>query len=122
MKGFKNFIMQGNVVELAVAVVIAGAFGKVVEAFVKLIMDIIGKVIGGQPNFDSLNAGGVVYGKVITALVGFLILAAAVYVMVVKPYEAAQARFKKDEPAEEAAVPQVELLKEIRDAVRANRA
>ena len=118
MKGFKNFIMQGNVVELAVAVVIAGAFGKVVEAFVKLIMDIIGKVIGGQPNFDSLNAGG----KVITALVGFLILAAAVYVMVVKPYEAAQARFKKDEPAEEAADPQVELLKEIRDAVRANRA
>ena len=118
MKGFKNFIMQGNVVELAVAVVIAGAFGKVVEAFVKLIMDIIGKVIGGQPNFDSLNAGGVVYGKVITALVGFLILAAAVYVMVVKPYEAAQARFKKDEPAEEAADPQVELLKEIRDSLK----
>lgn len=122
MKGFKNFIMQGNVVELAVAVVIAGAFGKVVEAFVKLIMDIIGKVIGGQPNFDSLNAGGVVYGTVITALVGFLILAAAVYLMVVKPYEAAQARFKKDTPAEDAPDPQVELLKEIRDAVRANRA
>lgn len=122
MKGFKNFVLQGNVVELAVAVVIAGAFGKVVEAVVKLIMDTIGKIIGGNPNFDSVSIGGVAIGPVITAVVGFLILALAVYLMVVKPYEAAQARFKKDAPAEDAPDPQVELLKEIRDAVRANRA
>lgn len=118
MKGFKNFILQGNVLELAVAVVIAGAFGKVVEAFVKFLLDVTSKITGGDPNFDSLAAGGVVYGPVITAFVSFLILAAAVYFLVVKPYEAAKARFAK--PAEEAAVaPEVALLTEIRDSLKA---
>lgn len=119
MKGFKNFILQGNVLELAVAVVIAGAFGKVVEAFVKFLLSIVGKVIGGEPNFDALSVGGVAYGPVITAIVGFLIIAAAVYFLVVKPYELAKARSAKAEDEAAEVDPNTELLKEIRDALRA---
>ena len=122
MKGFKNFLLQGNVVELAVAVIIAGAFGKVVEAVVKFLMDIIA-LIGGAPNFDSLSIGigdnQLVYGPMITAIIGFIILAAVVYFVVVKPYEAASARFKKDEEAAPEVDESVELLKEIRDTLRA---
>ena len=122
MKGFKNFLLQGNVVELAVAVIIAGAFGKVLEAVVKFLMDIIA-LIGGAPNFDSLSIGigdnQLFYGPMITAIIGFIILAAVVYFVVVKPYEAASARFKKDEEAAPEVDESVELLKEIRDTLRA---
>lgn len=117
MKGFKDFLLQGNVVELAVAVVIAGAFGKVVEAMVTLIMDLIGKA-GGTPDFSNWNPGGVSIGAFITAVISFIVVAFAVYVLVVKPYQAAKARFSKPEEAA-AADPNVELLKEIRDAIRA---
>lgn len=123
MQGFKKFLLQGNVVELAVAVIIAGAFGKVVEAVVKFLMDVIA-LAGGAPSFDKLSIGignhQLYYGPVITAIVAFLILAAVVYFLVVKPYEAASALMKKDAvEAEDTPDPAVELLKEIRDAVRA---
>ncbi|MBP6996026.1 MAG: large conductance mechanosensitive channel protein MscL [Phycicoccus sp.] len=117
MKGFKEFLLQGNVVELAVAVVIAGAFGKVVEAMVTVIMDLIGKA-GGTPDFSDWNPGGVSIGAFITAVVAFIVVAFAVYVLVVKPYQAAKARFGTAEEAA-AADPNTELLKEIRDAIRA---
>ena len=117
MSGFKKFIMQGNLVELAVAFVMAAAFGAVVKAFVDIILSLIGK-IGGQPNFDDIKPGGVPLGIFITALVGFVILAAVVYFFVVKPYEIAKERFGT--PVEEAAAPaDVVLLTEIRDALRA---
>jgi large conductance mechanosensitive channel len=123
MQGFKKFLLQGNVVELAVAVIIAGAFGKVVDAVVKFLMDIIA-LIGGAPSFDSLSLAigdnQLYYGPVITAIVAFIILAAVVYFVVVKPYEAASALLKKEaDTPEEAPDPQVELLKEIRDSLRA---
>ena len=122
MKGFKDFLMQGNLIELATAVIMAGAFGKVVEAVVKFLMDIIA-LIGGAPNFDSLSIGigdnQLFYGPMITAIIGFIILAAVVYFVVVKPYEAASARFKKDEEAAPEVDESVELLKEIRDTLRA---
>lgn len=118
MSGFKNFLMRGNVVELAVAVVIAGAFGKVVEAMVALIMDIIGK-LGGTPNFSNWTPGDMKVGAFITAVIAFIILAAVVYFLVVLPYEKAKERlFPADEDAE-TIDPNTELLKEIRDAVRA---
>ena len=94
MQGFKKFLLQGNVVELAVAVIIAGAFGKVVDAVVKFLMDIIA-LVGGAPSFDSLSLAigdnQLYYGPVITAVVGFVILAAVIYFMIVKPYETARA-------------------------------
>ena len=123
MQGFKKFLLQGNVVELAVAVIIAGAFGKVVEAVVKFLMDIIA-LVGGSPSFDKLSLGfgdnQLYYGPVITAVVGFVILAAVIYFMIVKPYETARERLSKGEKDEVAEVdPQLELLKEIRDTLRA---
>ncbi len=118
MKGFKDFVMRGNLVELAVAFVIAGAFGKVVEALVNVIMSIIGKA-GGQPNFNAWKPAEIPLGAFITALVAFLILAAVVYFFVVKPYAAAQARLFPAEPDAETVDPNTELLKEIRDSLRA---
>jgi large conductance mechanosensitive channel len=112
MSGFKKFVMQGNVIELAVAFVIAAAFGLVVKAFVDIVMDLIGKA-GGTPNFSSYQPGGVHVGAFLTALVAFGILAAVVYFFVVKPYEAAKERFSA--PQEHAAPADIVLLTEIRD-------
>jgi large conductance mechanosensitive channel len=112
MSGFKKFVMQGNLVELAVAFVIAASFGLVVKAFVDMIMDLIGKA-GGTPNFSSYQPGGVHVGAFLSTLVAFVILAAIVYFFVVKPYEAAKGRFSA--PKEETAPADVVLLTEIRD-------
>ncbi|GAB3881244.1 large conductance mechanosensitive channel protein MscL [Terrabacter terrigena] len=118
IKGFKDFLMRGNVVDLAVAVVIGTAFGKVVDAFVKIIMDLIGKV-GGQPNFSSFTPGGVSVGGFLTALVSFLIVAAAVYFMVVVPMNLLAERRKRGvEPEPQAPSEEIILLQEIRDALR----
>lgn len=115
MSGFKDFVMRGNLVELAVAFIMAAAFAKVVEAVVTIIMDLIGK-FGGSPNFSNYLPGGVHVGSFITAVVSFLILAAVVYFFMVKPYEAAKARFfPTEEDPEEA---EIVLLTEIRDALR----
>ena len=118
MKGFKDFVMRGNLVELAVAFVIAGAFGEVVKTMVDVIMSIVGKA-GDQPDFNAWKPGGVPLGAFITALVAFLILAAVVYFFVVKPYTAAQERFFPAEPETDTVDPNTELLKEIRDSLRA---
>lgn len=123
LKGFKDFIMRGNVIDLAVAVIIAGAFGKVIEAFVTVIMDLVGKV-GGQPNFSSWAPGGVHLGTLLTVTISFLIVAAAVYFIVVVPMNHIAARRKTgEEPAAgeepEASSDAVILLAEIRDALRA---
>ena len=117
MKGFKDFVMRGNLIELAVAFVIGGAFAKVVETFTAMFMDILGK-LGGTQDFSSFKPGGVSVGAFLTALLGFLIVAFVIYFFVVKPYEAYKAR-NVDEVAEEAPDPQLELLREIRDGIRA---
>jgi large conductance mechanosensitive channel len=114
-KGFRDFVMRGNLVELAVAFVMAAAFGALVTSFVKIIMDIIGKV-GGTPNFSGWTPGGVHVGEFLTALVAFLVLSVAVYVFVVKPYEIAKARFVPEE--DKAPDPDIVLLTEIRDLLR----
>ena len=115
MKGFREFIMRGNLVELAVAVIIALAFKTVVDSVVAMIMDIIGKA-GGTPNFSDYAPGGVHVGSFITAVIAFLVVAAVVYYLVVLPYNKLKAKLAK--PAvEEAPViePEVALLTEIRD-------
>ncbi len=112
MEGFKNFILRGNLVELAVAFVMAAAFGLVVKAMVDLIMGLIGK-IGGQPDFNAWMPGGLPVGAFITAVIAFLILAAVVYFLVVKPYTVAKERFFPSEP--EGTPADVAILTEIRD-------
>jgi large conductance mechanosensitive channel len=112
MSGVKKFVMQGNLVEIAVAFVMAAAFGLVVKAFVDIIMSLIGK-IGGQPNFNDIRPGGVPVGAFITALVAFLILAAVVYFFMVRPYELAKERYGPQD--EETTPADIALLTEIRD-------
>jgi len=114
LKGFKAFIMRGNLVELAVAFVMATSFAAVVKAFVNVVMDVLGK-LGGTPNFSDYSPGGVSIGGFLTALVAFLILAAVVFFFVVNPYEAAKARLFPSTPTDEAPDADVVLLTEIRD-------
>jgi large conductance mechanosensitive channel len=114
--GFKNFILRGNLVEVAVAFVMAGAFLVVVQATVAVIMGLIGKA-GGNPNFDHYKPGGLLIGVWITAVISFLVVGAVVYFLVVKPYTAAKERFF---PSEEPGTPEdVALLQEIRDLLAA---
>ena len=75
LSGFKNFLLRGNLIELAVAFIIGGAFATVVQATVRLLMDLIGKV-GGTPNFSNYEPGGVSVGAWLTAVISFVILAA----------------------------------------------
>ena len=112
MSGFKNFILRGNLVELAVAFVMGLAFAAVVTATVDLIMGIIGK-IGDQPDFSAWRPGGLLLGVWVTAVISFLIMAAVVYFVIVKPYTVAKDKFF---PAEDSGTPaDVALLEEIRD-------
>lgn len=115
MKGFKDFVMRGNLVELAVAFIIATAFAAVVKTFTDLLLGIIGKA-GGKPDFNAYKPGGLPVGTFLTALVSFLIVAAVVYFFVVKPYEAAKARFSRTE-VDAAPDEEIVLLREIRDAL-----
>ena len=113
MTGFKNFILRGNLVEIAVGLITAVAFAKVVETFTNVLLSLIAKVIGSNPNFDSYKPGGVPVGAFLTAVVAFLILAAVVYFFVVLPYTKAKERFF---PSEEEGTPaDIALLTEIRD-------
>jgi large conductance mechanosensitive channel len=112
MTGFKNFILRGNLVELAVAFIMAAAFAAVVTSFVAIIMDLVGKM-GGTSNFSSYAPGGVHVGAFLTALIAFLVMAAVVYFLVVKPFTAAKERWF---PSPEPGTPEdVKLLQEIRD-------
>ena len=100
-KGFKEFVMRGNVVDLAVAVVMGGAFGAVVTALVKdLITPIIAAVVG-KPDFSGIvftvNGSKFPIGDFINALVGFLLIALAIYVFVVAPMNALTARLRRGE-------------------------
>ena len=112
MTGFKNFILRGNLVELAVAFIMATAFAAVVTSVVAIIMDLIGK-IGGTPNFSKYTPNGVHVGAFLTALISFLVIAAVVYFLIVKPYTVAKERWF---PSPEPGTPEdVKLLQEIRD-------
>ncbi len=120
IKGFKDFVLRGNLVELGVAFIMATAFAAVVTATVTLIMDLLGKA-GGTPDFSSYAPGGVSVGAWLTALISFLILAAVVYFLIVTPYQRARASMarKEETPAPEAVSEDVALLTEIRDLLAA---
>ena len=122
MKGFKEFIMRGNLIELAVAFIIGGAFATVVEAFTKIVIELLAKA-GGAPNFDKWHPFGMTsVGPFLTALVAFLLLAFVVYFGIVKPYEAVRERMKKDEEVEEeVTASEVDVLTEIRDILQGQR-
>ena len=139
IKEFKEFAIKGNVIDLAVAVIIGAAFGKIVDSLVKdLIMPLVGRVVGGLDfsnwfimlgpppagysgpmTYDALTKAGVplfAYGNFITIAINFVILAFVIFLMVKEIN-----RLKRDHapPAPPPPPEQVELLREIRDALRA---
>ena len=122
-KGFRDFILRGNIIELAVAFVMAGAFGAVVIATVAVIMDLIGK-LGGTPNFSGFAPGGVHIGTWLTAVITFVVLALVVYFAIVIPYQTAMERFgvKKEDEAAAPLSEDTQLLTEIRDLLAERRA
>jgi large conductance mechanosensitive channel len=102
LKGFKEFVLRGNVLDLAIAVVIGGAFGAVVTALVKdLITPLIGAIVG-KPDFSGLvltvNGSDFLIGDFLNAVISFLLIAAALYVFVVAPMNALIARRRRGEP------------------------
>ncbi|QKD80340.1 large conductance mechanosensitive channel protein MscL [Actinomyces marmotae] len=126
IKGFKEFIAQGNALELAVAVIIGGAFKPIVDSITKVILDIVGQIVG-SPNFDSVlqfkidSASGTYIqpGTILTALINFILVAAAVYFCIVVPMNKMRTLQKKQEEEKPAAPTDVELLGEIRDLLAA---
>ncbi|RZU60811.1 large conductance mechanosensitive channel protein MscL [Zhihengliuella halotolerans] len=128
LSGFKDFVMKGNVVDLAVAVVLGGAFGAVVTALVERVLMPLISALVGSPNFDefllvTLNGNEIAIGAVLTAIVNFLLIAAAIYFVVVMPMnKMIDARNKRLGITEEEQVdPQIVLLTEIRDSLSTNR-
>jgi large conductance mechanosensitive channel len=123
MRGFKAFLLRGNLVELAVAVVIAVAFAALIAALVKDLVTPLIAAIGGKPDFSSLfftvNHSKFLYGDFVNALVGFLIIAAVIYFLVVLPYQAFTERSRKEPPADPTTKKCPECLSEIpKDARR----
>ncbi|HEM3183074.1 large conductance mechanosensitive channel protein MscL [Streptococcus suis] len=125
LKELKNFLFRGNIVDLAVAVVIGGAFGAIITSFVD---DIITPLIlnpalkaANVQNIADLSWNGVKYGSFLSAVINFLIVGTVLF-FIVKAAEKAQSLAKKEEAAVEEATPagptQEELLAEIRDLLK----
>ena len=130
LKDFKAFLFRGNIVDLAVAVVIGGAFGAVVTALVEgIITPIVGLVGGGDfsqfvitlKREDGVPTSQLAWGNVLTAIIKFVSVAGAIFFIVVKPMQAIQARRASGEVTDDTPAPSDEalLLTEIRDLLRA---
>ena len=104
LKEFRAFILRGNVIDLAVAVVIGAAFTAVVNALVKDLITPVIAAIFGKPSFDDLtftiNGAGFLYGSFLSALLTFVIVAAAVFFFVVKPVNYLMARLRTEPDVE----------------------
>lgn len=130
LKEFKQFLMRGNVVDLAVAVVIGVAFGTVVTSIVEGIITPILGLFGDQDfsqfvitlkRTDGVPTSQLRWGQVLTAIINFVSVAAAIFFLVVKPMQAIQARRESGEVTDDTPAPSDEaiLLTEIRDLLRA---
>jgi large conductance mechanosensitive channel len=113
LKGFKDFISRGNVIDLAVGVIMGGAFGAIVAS---LVADVITPLIGmifGKPDFSGIVLGSVMLGKFLNAVIGFLMVSIGVYFFIVVPIN----KLKKPvpPPPPPGPGPQEKLLMEIRD-------
>ena len=117
MKGFKQFLLRGNVVDLAVGVVIGAAFGGVVSALVKDLLTPFIAAIVKQPDFSAftftVNGSKFLYGEFVNALLSFLIVAAAIYYLVVLPVNALVSRAHHEPPADPTTKKCPECLSEI---------
>ena len=134
LSGFKTFIARGNVVDLAVGVVMGAAFGLVVSGLVESFINPLIAWLVGKPNFDSLvfslpplfgdEPTVFEYGKILTAIVNFFLVSLAIYLFIIIPMNKLTASLKKEEAEAPPAQPSEEilLLREIRDSLAVRRA
>ncbi len=120
MKGFRDFLLRGNLIELAVAFIMGGVFATVVTTFTAMIMDLIGKIVRVKTSFSDWIPYQIHIGAFITAVIGLVLTGAVVYFFIVTPYNRMAALRKKDEPA--AAASTEDLLADIRDLLQAQAA
>jgi large conductance mechanosensitive channel len=117
LKGFRDFVLRGNVIDLAVGVIIGGAFKGIVDKLVDAVFNPALGAIVGKPNFDdAVILGPVKLGVVLTAMTNFVLTAAVMYFFLVLPTNKLLKRFTPP-PAE---APDVKLLEEIRDLLAKN--
>jgi len=121
VKGFREFILRGNVVDLAVGIVIGGAFAAVVKALVDGLINPLVAAIFGKPDLSqvltfTINNAQFSIGLILTAVINFTLVAAAIYFVVVLPVNRLRERADRNQP--DAGPSEVDLLVEIRDSLR----
>ena len=125
LKEFRAFMLRGNIIELAVAIVIGAAFGALVTSLVANLLTPIVAAIIGKPDFSNLtfaiNASVFHYGSFLNALIAFVSIAAAVFFFVVRPVDTIQRRMGIEKP-EDGRSDEATLLEEIRDILKEQRA
>jgi large conductance mechanosensitive channel len=122
LRGFKDFLLRGNVVDLAIAVVIGTAFGALVASFVANLLTPLIAAIFGEPDFSQLtftiNDSTFRYGAFINALITFLTVAVAIFFFVVKPVNALMARRNRGEEPPPEPTEDILILRQIRDSLQ----
>lgn len=122
LKGFRDFVLRGNVIELAIAFVLGVAFSAVVSAFSKDFVGGLIGVIGDTSDFNNagvtINGSKVVYGSTVTALINFVIVAAVIYFVIVVPMNAVAQRRKDGDEDVPPPPEDIQLLTEIRDLLK----
>ena len=117
LKGFRDFVLRGNVVDLAVAVVVGAAFTAIVNAFVTFVLTPLIAAMGGKPNFSYIRyhvgKGDIQIGDFLNAVISFIIIAAVVYFGVVVPMRWFLKRMKRNEPAPPPTKPCPQCLSDI---------
>ena len=119
-EGFKRFVARGNVIDLAVGVIIGAAFGAIVDSMVKDIITPIIGLFGGQPDFSAIKVAGIGIGNFINNVISFLMKAAALYYFIVIPFNRFAAKFMAAAPAA-GPTPTEKLLQDIRDILAQKR-
>jgi len=122
LKGFRDFILRGNVVDLAIAVVVGAAFTAVINAFVKDLLTPLIAAIAGEPDFSALsfeiNNSQFLYGDFINAVISFLLIATVIYFLVVVPMNKLMSLRKTEEPVAEVTRECPECLSKVPAAAR----
>lgn len=118
IKGFRDFILRGNVIDLAVAVIIGAAFTAIVNSISADVITPIIAAAGGQPDFSALTLGPILIGNLLNAIISFLITAFVVYFFIVSPMNSLMARFKPQTPEPQKTKTCPECLSDIPIAAR----
>lgn len=118
LKGFRDFLLRGNVVDLAVAVIIGAAFGAIITSFAQDVITPLITAVGGQPDFSSLTLGPIRIGNLLNAIITFAITAAIVYFVFVMPINHAMERMKPKTPEPQPTRKCPECLSDIPVAAR----